>query len=408
MSTNQYNVTLSPQADPARENTYLIQRPTFVSYQDMDFSFNLLAGQPLKLRETLTFAATRVQPYVSHIFFSRPFTEAYMGHYVITKKLENDSAWGTIGQKIMGKREPINDDIFSFSLSHEWELNLYPRKNDRPTFGSVIKGCNAELRPAAVSNTEINSSNVLEYAKLLFLLGKKQLGQAAGAIANLTQPTIAGFRFPDSTIFRADNQTQVVGLQQGQIATSIGDLWIHLEPDWAILENVDYDIRAIDFGLLEPTLPQFQFPATIECLAPEDAAQFPISSSCYVDFQSFLLFNSNYYPSLSSAQTGQFMSGLNPTSKIVEREWLCPNDNADIYSYWELVEPNLSPACVVLVNSAIQSGAYGTLAAAQAANPGMQYFPYPQTEIVYVGIVQSPINQQDGSLCGYVYSVVQT
>jgi hypothetical protein len=344
VSTNQYRTTLSPQPDPGRFNVYRIQRPTFVQYADMNFTFNLLAGQPLRLRETITFAATRVEPHVSHIWNNRPFDEGFMGTYVISKKLENDSEWSTISEKIIGKREPISDDVYSFAFSHEWELRLYPLKTDRPTFGSVIKGCNAELRPAAVSNTEITAQNALEYAKILFLLGKKQLGQAASAISQLSQPVTAGYRFPDEVIFRADNQTQIVGLSQGQIATSIGDLWVYLEPDWAILENVDYDIRAIDFGLMNPTPQAFQFPEIIQCLSPEEEAQFPISNQCYVDFQSFLFSTTDAYPSLAQATAGRFLKGLNADNlwAIDEKEWLCPEDNADIYSYWQLRDKSSS------------------------------------------------------------------
>lgn len=408
VSTNQYRTNLTPQPDPGRFNVYRIQRPTFVQYADMNFTFNLLAGQSLRLRETITFAATRTYPFVSHIWNNRPFDEGFMGTYVISKQLENDSQWSTISQKIIGKREPISDDVYSFAFSHEWELRLYPRKTDRPTFGSVIKGCNAELRPAAVENTEITPQNALEYAKILFLLGKKQLGQAASAISELSKPVTAGYRFPDGVIFRADNQTQIIGLSQGQIATSIGDLWVYLEPDWAILENVDYDIRAIDFGLINPTPAAFQFPETIECLAPEDEATFPVSNTCYVDFQSFLFSTLGAYPSLAQAQTAQFLTSLNPTSKIIEKEWLCPNDDADVYSYWQLVEPPLSPACVTQVNYLLANGAYGSLVSAQAAYPGFPYYPYPQTEIIYSGIVETPVNLPDGTFCSYVYYITQT
>lgn len=407
MSNNRYGVILTPQPDADRDNVYLIQRPTFVSFADMNFTFEFRPSQTIRFREVITFAAQRTYPQLSHQWNNRPFVEAFMGHYVIVKQLESGESWGTISQKIIGKREQGNEDIFSFSYAHEFELRAYAPIGDRGTVQSIIRACNAEIRPAVVQNTEITVQNALQYAKILFLLGKKQLAQAGSAILELSKPVIAGFRFGDGVNFIASTQVDLRGFTGGQLATSIGDLWISLEPDWSILSNAQYDIRAIDFAILDPEPAQFQFPDVIVCQLPEQEPTLPPDNGCYTAFQQFLLTTSGVYPSLSAAQTARFSSGINPTSIIIEKEWTCPGEPTDVYSYWKLQEP-LAPGCTELIDQYAASGAYKTLAEAQAAYPGFQYFPYPQTVNIYVGIVQSPVSLPNGTFCSYMYFVIQS
>lgn len=407
MSNNRYGVILTPQPDTDRDNVYLIQRPTFVSFADMNFTFDFRPSQTIRFREVITFAAQRTYPQVSHQWNNRPFVEAFMGHYVIVKQLEQGESWGTVSQNIIGKREQGNQDIFSFSYAHEFELRAYSTKGDRSTVQSIIKSCNSEIRPAVVQNTEITPQNALQYAKILFLLGKKQLAQAGSAILELSKPETAGYRFPDGVNFIASTQVDLRGFTGGQIATSIGDLWISLEPDWSILSNAQYDIRAIDFAILDPEPAQFQFPQVIVCQLPEQEPTLPADNGCYTAFQTFLLTTPSAYPSLSAAEVARFTSGLNPTAQIVEREWICPSDSTDVYSYWKLQQPG-AITCAQEIAAYVASGGYATLASAQAANPGIPYYPYPQTINIYEGIIETPISLADGTNCGFVYSRVQS
>lgn len=369
---NQYNTSITPLADPGRSNVYLIKRPTFVTMQQMGFNINLFAGQSLRLRETVTFGALRLTPYRSMLWVDRPFDEAFMGSYVITKQLENNSTWASVSQKIIGIREPGRGNKFSFTVSYEWDFRFYLESTDRPTTGTIIRGCNTELAPSTVSNANITPDNALQYAKVLFLLGKKQLAQATSAILALSQPVIAGYRFGDGTLFYSDNQIAISSLGTGQIPTAIGDIWVKLAPDWAMIAAADYDIRAINFAVLEKMPVKFQFPPTIECALPANYPKFPSNNGCYGDFQSFLFSTLDAYPSYSQALVGRGLKGVDSATLWVinEKEWLCPNDNADIYSYWqvELKDQPPPPTCAELlaIDQTSYANVFYTLGEAQA------------------------------------------
>lgn len=340
MSSNQYSTNLLPQPIAFTDNVFLIQRPTFVFFGDMNFSFDFRPSQTIRLREVITFKVQRVLPQVSHQWDNRPFTEAFLGHYVVVKQLESGKSWGTISQKIIGKREQGAEDIFSFSYAHEFELRAYATKGDRSTVQSIIKSCNSELKPAIVQNTEITSQNALQYAKILFLLGKKQLAEAASAILELSKPQTAGYRLADGINFTASTQVDLRGFNQGQIATSIGDLYVSLEPDWVILNDAEYDIRAIDFAILDPEPAEFQFPQVIVCQLPEQEATLPPDNGCYTLFQAFLASTYRAYPSFAQATVALNFEVQQPNYTplvIQEREYVCPQDATDIYSYWLII-----------------------------------------------------------------------
>lgn len=335
---NQYDTILIPLEVPNRINTYLIQRPTFVSFADMNISFSIFEGQAIRIRETIKLSARRTLPHVSHVWMARPFDEAFLGQYIITKELEDNDSWSTISEKAIGQRNKVDGEVFDFSYNYEWTLNLYASPNENRATQSLIKACNAELRPAAVENTEITVDNALAYAKILLLLRGKKLGEAATAIGELSKPVTAGYRFPDGVVFTSTILTPRVKLNTGNFVTRIGDLYIYLEPDWEIIEEAKYDIRTIDIGSILPLPIEFQFPQTVTCQLPENKPQFPVSGGCYVDFQSFLFSTQDAYPSYSQAVAGRFLKGIDADRKWVidEKEYLCPNDNADVYTYWKL------------------------------------------------------------------------
>lgn len=360
MSANQYNTTLVPVLIPGQDNAYLIQRPTFVSGQQMQVNVMPSVGESIRVRETITFAATRVTPYVSMIWQNRPITEGFMGHYVIAKQLENNSEYSSISQKIIGKREPFDENVFSFTIEKEWDLHVYRPVSPLISQAIVLSGCNAEIFPAVVENKGITAQNALEYARIIFLLAKKQLGQAATAIVALSQATTAGYKFGNGVIFRGKLEIKTAQPLGIEIPTAIGDIYLSLEQDWGILENVYYDIRFINYVVSQPPLERELYPTDTTCKIDAPNSTLPDSTNCLNAFQAFLLSTVDNYPSLGQAEAARFNKGVGAEENysILEQDWACPTNSNDLYSYWKIVPKQAdTPSCITQFNAFINTGA---------------------------------------------------
>ena len=135
---------------------------------------------------------------------------------------------------MIGKKYTTTE-AFGWHFQREYDLSLFLNKTDvNAAYLSAISNCNAYLAPAPVPNLEIDTGNVDAYVRIVYALATADLANAATLIDSLTQPTIAGYTFPQEVLFKAVNNIPGIDLDGLEIATRLGDveLWVH--PDWTI------------------------------------------------------------------------------------------------------------------------------------------------------------------------------
>jgi hypothetical protein len=262
---NNYYSLFYPIQPGDTDRKFKLVRPTILNWDDLNITIRPFSGQVIRVRETgeVLFTATE-EPISSAIWNNRFTQEVFIGHYQITR---NGSYEGTtivtergniIGTKLQ------NTNSYSWHFQREYDLNLHLNKTDKnAAYLSAITNCNAYLAPAPVPNLNINYANFDKYVRIAYGIGTGDLGTAGTLIDTLTAPTIAGYTFPDSVLFRGVNNIPTINLEGFEISTRLGDieLWVH--PDWMIDPAFVYTFEVINYKVLAQTLDQF--PDGTEC-----------------------------------------------------------------------------------------------------------------------------------------------
>ena len=261
--------------DTTNPRKWKFVRPTTLNWNDFVFDFRPIAGQDIRIRESIEIYFTLIEGKTgSMIWENRFLNEAFIGHFQVTRLNASGGDTGTVTERgqIIGTSQ--NTSVFKWVFQREYSLNLFLKLTDKNAASlSAISNCNADLAPGAVANRNIDSSNVDTYVRIVYAIATGDLPNAATLIDSLKQPVIAGYKFPDSVLFRAKNQISSVDLTGYQFSTRLGDiaLWVH--PDWIVQPDADYGAQVIDFSLLDTTTEQF--PDGTVCTYPGPGAVFP-------------------------------------------------------------------------------------------------------------------------------------
>jgi hypothetical protein len=234
-------------------------RPTSLEWNDLQTTIRPIAGQKIRIRESAEVTVSRSDiPFSSMIWNNRFVREAFLGHFQVTRlspfNIPNivTERGNMIGVGIEGT------ESFVWTFQREYDLDLFLQKSDKnAAYLSAITNCNAYLAPSPVPNIKINFGNVDRYVRIIYGIGTGDLGNAATLIDTLTQPTIAGYTFPEEVLFRAVNNIPSINLDGYEISTRLGDieLWVH--PDWLIADFFTYSYEVINYNILDPTTEQF-------------------------------------------------------------------------------------------------------------------------------------------------------
>jgi len=241
------------------DRRFKLVRPTTLNWSNLNTSIRPIAGQAIRVRETAEVLFTRSETSLSSMIWDNRFSqEAFIGHYQVTRLGTYD------GTTIVTERGQVigttlqNSNSFTWHFQREYDLNLFLNKTDiNAGYLSAITNCNAYLAPSPVPNLKINLANFDKYVRIAYGIGTGDLGTAATLIDSLTQPTIAGYTFPDEVLFRAVNNIPGINLDDLEISTRLGDveLWVH--PDWDIDPFFYHTFEVINYKVLAQTLDQF-------------------------------------------------------------------------------------------------------------------------------------------------------
>jgi hypothetical protein len=234
-------------------------RPTTLGWNDLQTNIRPIAGQKIRIRETALASVTRSELTSSSAFWNNRFQEeAFLGHFQVTRQSGSGfSRLITERGNMIGQAINVGES-YLWHFQREYDMDLFLQKSDKnAAYLSAITNCNAYLAPSPVPNLKINLANVDKYVRIAYALSTSDLANAATLIDSLTQPTIAGYTFPDEVLFRAVNNIPSINLDGYEISTRLGDieLWIH--PDWIIDQIFEYTYEVIHYNRLEPTLDQF-------------------------------------------------------------------------------------------------------------------------------------------------------
>lgn len=241
------------------DRKFKLQRPTTLQWSTLNTTIRPIAGQPIRIRETAEVFFTKQEDPISSMIWDNRFSrEGFIGHFQITRlgTFENTTIVTERGQIIGTYLQ--NSDAFTWHFQREYDLTLFLNKTDvNAAYLSAISNCNAYLAPAPVPNLEIDTGNVDAYVRIVYALATADLANAATLIDSLTQPTIAGYTFPQEVLFKAVNNIPGIDLDGLEIATRLGDveLWVH--PDWTIDPAFFHTFEVINYSVLEQTLDQF-------------------------------------------------------------------------------------------------------------------------------------------------------
>lgn len=266
--SNFYTSIVTGQNEPIGSRKWFFRRPTEVEWNDFDITFKPIAGQSIRIRESLEFKFLRVNiPSGSMIWYNRFYTEGFIGHYQVTRNIpeQDNRVLRTEEGQIIGYTR--DSEIFTWNFQREYDLSLMLRKNDlRPAFLGVVYNCNADLAPGAVENRSINQGNVDKYVRLAYALATADLPNAATLLDSLTQPVINGFKFADEALFSTLNQIAAIDLENFIFTSRLGDIGMWVHPDWVIQPEAYYTVQVINFSPL--AMSPNQIPESIACRYP--------------------------------------------------------------------------------------------------------------------------------------------
>lgn len=243
-------------------------RPTFLQWNDLQTNIRPIAGQKIRIRETAQVSVSKNTQVLSSMLWNNRFQdEAFLGHFQVTRV--NGSGFVkliTERGNMIGQALTVGES-YVWHFQREYDLDLFLQSTDKnAAYLSAIVNCNADLAPGFVPNNFINSDNVIAYVRGAFGYSIEDSPNIQNLLNALALPVVSGYRFPETTLFRAINNIPGVNLDGYEIATRLGDveLWIH--PDWLINEQFEYTYEVIHYNRLEPTLDQF--PVNESCTYP--------------------------------------------------------------------------------------------------------------------------------------------
>ena len=234
-------------------------RPTTLGWNDLQTNIRPVAGQKIRIRESVEIAVGRSDIISSSQIWNNRFQqEAFLGHFQVTRIAAfNIPNLVTERGNMIGVGIP-DTQSFVWHFQREYDLDLFLLKSDKnAAYLSAISNCNAYLAPAPVPNLKINFANVDKYVRIAYALGTADLANAATLIDSLTLPTIAGYTFPEEVLFRAVNNIPSVNLDGYEISTRLGDVELWLHPDWVINSTFAYTFEVINYNLLATSENQF-------------------------------------------------------------------------------------------------------------------------------------------------------
>jgi hypothetical protein len=254
------NTTLQFPVEPGETSEkFKLIRPTFLGWNDLQTNIRPVAGQKIRIRETALAGFSRSQTILSSMLWQNRFQpEAYIGQFQVTRSSGSGfSRLVTERGNMIGQAINVGES-YLWHFQREYDLDLFLLKSDKnAAYLSAISNCNAYLAPSPVPNLKINFANVDKYVRIVYALSTADLANAATLIDSLTQPTIAGYTFPEEVLFKSVNNIPSVNLDGYEIATRLGDieLWVH--PDWVINDNFEYTFEVIDYSVLATSENQF-------------------------------------------------------------------------------------------------------------------------------------------------------
>lgn len=235
-------------------------RPTTINWSEFNLTIRPVAGQPIRIRESMEFLFTKNPDVdVCAIWNNRYIQEKFVGHYQITRLGGTGGTTDSITERgiIIGNDE--GDEFFTkWTFQKEYNLSLFLNKTDiNAGYLSAITNCNAYLAPSPVPNLKINAGNVDKYVRIAYGIATGDLANAATLIDSLTEPTIAGYTFPEEVLFRGVNNIPGIDLENIEFNSRLGNILLWIHPQWSIIESATYIAEVIDYKVLAQTLDQF-------------------------------------------------------------------------------------------------------------------------------------------------------
>lgn len=266
--SNVYSANVSVQEFPATPGKFLFQRPTEASWNEFGFTIKPLAGQPIRIREAINIEFSREAiTSGSMTWFNRFYTEAFVGHFQVTRVNPGDPTLVAITEKGQIIGTETTTLTYNWVFQREYDLNLFLRSDDlRPATIGVVANCNFDLAPGPVENRYIDATNVDRYVRIAYALSTGDFANASTLIDSLTLPVIAGYKVPDETLFSILNQLPGVDLTDFTFTSRLGNIGLWVHPDWEVIPTAVYTAEIINFSPL--AMSPNQIPESIACRYP--------------------------------------------------------------------------------------------------------------------------------------------
>jgi hypothetical protein len=303
---------------------WLIEPPSVLSWANLNPNFSPQFGQRIRMRETYEVSVIRNDQANFYFNANRFLPQINVGNWQILRTTIDTTYYVEKEAQAMADVESgLSDDIFTFTVFDEWDYNIYRAYQDyNGGVLSIIDACNADLEPAAVPNGFINEQNVLAYANILQSLYSGQVVTAIGQLADLADPTTAGFRFPDKKgLFTALTQQLVIDLNTLPLQPVIGSLGVCLHPGWSLL-GASHTIECINYTKIAPLINQLEAPVC--AYLPEFQYEFdqPLPLTCVELLAQEVAANSLFYTENDAINFNNANGG---GGLPVQFQYICPN-----------------------------------------------------------------------------------
>lgn len=259
------------------DRKWLLVRPTSFSWDDIVYTtIRPLLGQPIRIRESMTVFFERSGFTSGSMFWENRYqSEHFIGHYQVTRNAEdspNSPKVITERGQVIGSSD--NSEFSKWTFQREYNLNIYLNSEDSNAAAiTAISNCNADLAPGAVKNRYITPANAAQYAQLAYGLATGNLVNFTSLLTKLASPTIDGYKFPDSVLFKAQTEIPTITLSGKTITTELGDIGLWVHPDWMVRSEANYTFQVINYKVANKLSNQYPFVDT--CTYPAADLSFP-------------------------------------------------------------------------------------------------------------------------------------
>lgn len=323
--TNSYRKTIEPISSASGRN-FLYKRDQLIPWSEFNLNFSPQLGQSVRMRETYKLTVLWNGKETVYTNNKRFLQTTNIGHWQHLYVDFDDEYYIERSGQMDAHLSADGLPLYSFVTSYDWTYNIY--RDYKDFFGAIfgtIDPCNADLRPAAVPNTFIDTTNVLDYVRISAKIAGADFSGVIDDILELTSPTIAGFRFGDGkNVFTTMQQSIVVDLEAYSVPTAIGDLGIYLNPGYNIV-GCEHTIEARELGRVEKFTNQLE---PVTCLyLPGIELDFPTSTAqnqCEIALTAQVSAGNFYYSEQAAidalAAPGTILSG-----SPLQTTFLCPD-----------------------------------------------------------------------------------